>query len=124
MNFTLSPGYSGRSFFAYWNIWIDYNADGDFDDAGEKVYSSSKRKNSLTASFVTSSVIGTARMRISVSDRSDASPCDVNLNGEVEDYTIQIVTEGPKAPVADFTANQTNIGKIGWYSDGNRWRNE
>ncbi|MBK6859729.1 MAG: hypothetical protein IPG95_05530 [Saprospiraceae bacterium] len=34
-NLCLTPGYSGTAYTAYWKVWIDFNGDGDFEDAGE-----------------------------------------------------------------------------------------
>lgn len=34
---TCTPGYSGTTYTEFFRVWIDYNADGDFDDIGELV---------------------------------------------------------------------------------------
>ena len=109
VNLTLSAGYSARSSFVYWNIWIDYDKDGNFDSDGELVFSSNKSKNSLSDSFTVSGSIGSTRMRVSVSDRIGATPCLDNRNGEVEDYTVEITTVGPKPPIADFKADENYV---------------
>ncbi|MBN1893087.1 T9SS type A sorting domain-containing protein [bacterium] len=75
------------------NAWIDFNDDGDWDDAGEKIYSDkslSGGSNSLSFSVPGSASIGYtfARFRFSlnggVSYRGDAA------DGEVEDYEVEI----------------------------------
>ncbi|HAP64133.1 MAG TPA: hypothetical protein DCR93_33170, partial [Cytophagales bacterium] len=54
---TLTPGYSGSAYSEYWSIYIDYNADGDFEDAGELVSSSLSGNAAVSGSFT---VAGTA----------------------------------------------------------------
>jgi PKD repeat protein len=87
---TLTPGFSGKSRVEYWKIWIDYNKNGSFDDAGENVYSGSG-KTAKNGSFTvpTSAVTGTTRMRVSMSRTAPAS-CGTLAYGEVEDYTANI----------------------------------
>ncbi|MHC1777162.1 MAG: GEVED domain-containing protein [Lentimicrobium sp.] len=86
---TLTPGYSGGSQFEYWKIWIDFNADGDFLDAGENVFSANKKKSVVTGTIsIPGSASGQTRMRISMKNGSAPSPCEVFAKGEVEDYTV------------------------------------
>ncbi|MBK8557790.1 MAG: S8 family serine peptidase [Lewinellaceae bacterium] len=49
---TLSPGYTSTAYDEFWTIWIDFNKDGDFNDAGELVYDS----GAPTAGDVTSNM--------------------------------------------------------------------
>ncbi|MEZ4984309.1 MAG: GEVED domain-containing protein [Saprospiraceae bacterium] len=39
MTLTLQPYYANNLFSEYWKVWIDYNRDGDFEDAGEEAVS-------------------------------------------------------------------------------------
>ena len=100
--------------------WIDWNKDGDFDDANEQVC------NKIASSFspVTFDVVtptsftladkGTTRMRIRLNDTienvnynniSNETACGESSYGEVEDYTINIDI----IIKAEFSANITNI---------------
>ncbi len=74
--------------------WIDYNNDGDFDDANELVFEELNDYNptamiSIPASNVTTDTY--LRMRVS-SDEVGASldPCDNNFRGQTEDYGVLI----------------------------------
>lgn len=110
VNFSLNPGFLNRWQYQYWRIWIDYNQDGDFNDAGELVYTSSKSKGEVSGSFsVLPNTDLTTRMRIAM--KRDAVPalCETFAYGEVEDYTIQITKPVPQPAVADFTANTTTV---------------
>lgn len=79
-------------------IWIDWNVDGDFTDAGENVYSSSGSSFTsphTTANFTApaGATIGTTRMRIRLHDNAagpNATSCGDASYGEVEDYTVNI----------------------------------
>lgn len=85
---TLTPGFASGSYTEYWKIWIDYNKDGDFDDSGEEVFSSSG-SSTVTGSFtVSSSATGSTRMRVIMRYGSAPSSCGTFTYGEVEDYTV------------------------------------
>ncbi|MFM1771666.1 MAG: putative adhesin [Bacteroidota bacterium] len=75
-------------------IFIDWNNDLDFNDAGENVYSSNAYVVSTVSGSFTVPVgqaIGNYRMRI-VADWNSTTPvaCPVNINGETEDYTFTV----------------------------------
>ena len=90
---TLTPGYTSSSRREYWNVWIDYNKNGVFTDAGEKV-TTGNATGVLTRTFVipTTALNGATRMRIQMQYNSYVSTsCTTYTNGEVEDYTVNIV---------------------------------
>ena len=85
-------------------IWIDWNVDGDFTDAGEMVASESTGNSmTWTGTFPVpaSAFQATTLMRVGVSYDNDLNlPCGANSNpnanrvGEFEDYSIQVVNDG------------------------------
>lgn len=94
-------------------VWIDWNADGDFDDAGEEVVSQlvdvSGAGSSNTAVYngnitvPAGATVGTTRMRVYedmlVSDGHVApTPCGyssgIGQHGESEDYTVVVSASG------------------------------
>jgi Zn-dependent metalloprotease len=88
----LTPGFVSTSRREYWTIYIDYNKNGVFTDAGEKVVTVSGTA-AVTKSFTvpTAALNGATRMRIQMQYGSYVtSPCSVFTNGEVEDYTVTI----------------------------------
>lgn len=98
---SLSPQFSGQTYNEYWKIWIDFNIDGDFDDADELVFDS----GSLSSSTVNGSIsipsyaYGETRMRVSMKwDAEQTSPCEVFNYGEVEDYTVSFSTSNDTQP--------------------------
>jgi len=105
---TLTPGFSGSTYVEYWRIWIDYNKDGDFADAGEQVFAPASSSSTVTGNFtVQSGASGTTRMRVSMKWNAIPSYCEVFSYGEVEDYLVSFGT--PQPPAADFTASATTI---------------
>jgi len=109
----LTPGFSGSTYTEYWKVWIDYNKNGDFTDAGEEVYSGIG-SSAVSGSFaVNAAATGTTRMRVSMKWNAAPSPCETFSYGEVEDYTVSFTAQVPVAPIADFSANNTTIGEGG-----------
>jgi PKD repeat protein len=91
VNVILTPGFSGTAYPEYWKIWIDYNDDHDFEDAGEEVFSGSG-STAVTGSFtVASGITVNTRMRVSMKYNAYPTPCETFTYGEVEDYTANII---------------------------------
>ena len=101
---TLTPGFIGASRREYWNVYIDYNHNGLFTDAGELVGQVNGTAASSKAFTVpTTALNGPTTMRVQMQYNAYvATPCTVFANGEVEDYSISIVGN------AAFAFNETN----------------
>ncbi|MFC2114751.1 immunoglobulin-like domain-containing protein, partial [Bacteroidota bacterium] len=118
-------------------VWVDYNNDGDFEDAGELV--SIISSSALTAWTGTFNVpiaaeLGATTMRVSCNYASySMEPCGPNQFGEIEDYRVFIspdnvapvitilgdnpmdVEEGMSYVDAGATANDNIMGPITTY---------
>lgn len=89
----------------YWRVYIDYNEDKDFDDAGELVYDSGKSVSGSINADITIPVntkggmkrIRTVMKRLTASDNTPPTACGSFTYGEVEDYQV-IVLGAPVAP--------------------------
>lgn len=76
-------------------IWIDYNNDQDFADAGEQVgyvLVAAGWSNVFNFTVPSNAVVGTTRMRVRISYSVDGAitPCGNASYGETEDYRINI----------------------------------
>jgi uncharacterized repeat protein (TIGR02543 family) len=89
VNVSLTPGFSGSTYTEYWKIWIDYNGDHDFEDAGEEVFSGTG-SSTVTGSFTAASITTNTRMRVTMKYNGTPTPCETFTYGEVEDYTVNI----------------------------------
>lgn len=110
---TIAGGASG------FTIWIDWNDDFDFDDAGETVYTTSSYVSTATGTFSVpgTATVGNHRMRIR-SDYWDTNPssCGSITSGETEDYTFTVLTSTcPGIPTAIVIAPITSTtATVNW----------
>ena len=104
---TLTPYFTGNAQREFWRIWIDYNGNGDFDDAGEQAFVANNKKSAVTGTIIIpSDVSGQTRMRVTMKQGSSPSSCEIFSYGEVEDYTADF-GGGPAGSVKrnDLTLN-------------------
>lgn len=87
---------SGSNFgpLNYWQVYIDYNQDFDFNDAGEKVLEIAAIGTTSTFTVPTTAKNGSTRMRIVMKYGAGyyGSPCQIGDpdQSEAEDYTVNI----------------------------------
>ena len=87
------------NFTVYTNVWIDWNNDGDFDDAGEEydmgyatnVVDGPTSNSPLAITVPISANIGSTTMRVATKWQDYPSSCDTGFDGEVEDYSVNII---------------------------------
>jgi hypothetical protein len=95
-------------------VWIDWNQNCDFNDAGEEYdlgatedTNGATSFSSLSISIPNDAAFGETVMRVSTKDTNPfeaatyPTSCGNNFRGEVEDYTIEVVS--PTASVEDFS---------------------
>ena len=89
----LVPGYQSTPYNEHWKVWIDYNQDGDFADAGEEVAALGPVLGRTSFSFVPQEGLsGTTRLRIAMRYGASPSLCTNLSYGEAEDYTIEWIS--------------------------------
>ncbi len=86
---TITPGFGAFKFQAHYGMWIDYNGDGDFDDAGEFV-ARARSANAISGKIRIpyNTVRSATRMRIAMSLTGYPVSCGSFVYGETEDYCI------------------------------------
>ncbi len=106
VNFAITSD-TGLSDYGY-AIFIDWNNDLDFTDAGETVYNSGEYLFGTSGNFVVPAgqALGNYRMRV-VSNFLATSPssCNTAISGETEDYTFRVVPQ--PIVIASFTPIDT-----------------
>jgi hypothetical protein len=97
------------------HIWIDKNHDNDFTDPGEEIFTWDGENTSSDLLFSNKSIgeileVGSTRMRIAMrsanTEISSISPCDTFTDGEIEDYSIEIITDEYCTP--SLSASETS----------------
>jgi len=132
---TITPKWTGTSYNEGYAVWIDYNQNGDFGDAGELVWSKAASKTTpVSGSFTvpTSAASGATRMRVSMKYNGIPTQCEAFSYGEVEDYTVNIGagtpdTTAPTVPTSlaasgtttsattlSWNASSDNVGVTGY----------
>jgi len=111
---TVTPTWTGTIYNEGYAVWIDYNGDEDFGDAGELVWSKAASKdtpNSGTFTVPSGTVGGETRMRVSMKYNGIPTSCETFSYGEVEDYTINLGAGAPdtQAPTAPSSLAASNV---------------
>jgi hypothetical protein len=105
---TVTPTWTGTVYNEAYSVWIDYNRDGDFTDAGEQVWTQGNTQASpVSGSFTipSSAVENSTRMRVSMKYNALPTACETFTYGEVEDYTVIIEGSGPDTTAPVITLN-------------------
>lgn len=112
---TVTPGFVGQPFKELFRIFVDFNADGDFDDAGELAFDPGFAHNgpmSGTLAVPNFDHTGLVRMRVMMKFSSGASslpkPCETFGFGQVEDYCVQLLPTGVSS-VPNFSEKQESL---------------
>lgn len=115
----ITPKWIGAARAEYYNVWIDFNQNGTFETS-ELVFTKSNTKLksvSGTLYIPTNTLTGNTRMRVSMKNNSLPTTCETFSAGEVEDYTINIVTNTTRSidevtTIKDETTAANVIAKI------------
>ncbi|RTY93887.1 GEVED domain-containing protein [Flavobacterium sp. GT3R68] len=132
---TVTPTWTSTAYPEAYAVWIDYNNDKDFTDAGELVWSNAASTTTpVSGSFTVPATAATGATRMRVSLRYNVIPgsCEAFDFGQVEDYTVNLITgaadtTAPSAPTSlaasgttqtstslSWTASTDNVGVTGY----------
>ncbi|MCU7615688.1 GEVED domain-containing protein [Chryseobacterium sp. PBS4-4] len=110
--FSMTKSGSVNPSAAYVNVWIDYNANGIFENSELTVSATSNTNNTITSSFTvpTAAAVGgvincAVTMRVIFSNTFVSNGCGNFGYGEVEDYGVYIL------PTANLSTNETEKTK-------------
>jgi trimeric autotransporter adhesin len=115
---TLTPGTTMPDTTVYWRVWVDFNGDGDFTDAGEQVVSMTGNSLSpVLANIMIPEAAATVatRMRVSLSLTEYPESCSTDWNPfrDVEDYTVNIQPQQlPCSTPANLSVTSTGYSHI------------
>lgn len=113
---TLKPGFNyGGPYDEFWSVYIDYNQNGSFADAGELVKTGDSTGQIVkTFTVKAKATLGYTRMRIVMHYSSLlGTSCGAYQDGEAEDYTVNIVDASPVAAnTSEATAASINISSM------------
>ncbi len=75
------------------DIWVDWNNNGDFVDAGETVFTGQVNSNTIngTIAIPLTAILGNHRMRVGIVKSNETiSSCFTGVKGAFEDYTLNV----------------------------------
>ena len=115
----ITPKWFGAARAEYYNVWIDFNQNGTFETS-ELVFSKSNTKLKSVSGplyIPTNALTGNTVMRVSMKNNSLPTACETFSAGEVEDYTINIVTNTTRSAdevttTKEETTETNEIAKI------------
>ncbi|WP_133610978.1 reprolysin-like metallopeptidase [Flavobacterium cheniae] len=112
----ITPKWFGAARAEYYNVWIDFNQNGTFETS-ELVFSKSNTKLKSVSGplyIPTNALTGNTVMRVSMKNNSLPTACETFSAGEVEDYTINIVTNTTRSADEVTTTKEetTEINEI------------
>ncbi|MEN9613573.1 MAG: hypothetical protein RLZZ628_4387 [Bacteroidota bacterium] len=109
------PGWQNNlTYFEYPRVWLDYNQDGDFDDAGELIWDAGKIIAKANSNFTVpnDAIGGLTRLRVSMKyvGQVGTAPtsCERISGGEIEDYCVYIKNPSPTLSL-DFAKDDIMI---------------
>ncbi|MBL7700841.1 MAG: fibronectin type III domain-containing protein [Ferruginibacter sp.] len=94
----ISAGFAGAAASNNYCVYIDFNRNGSFNDAGERVFGSGLISNGNTFNFSfnipATATPGVTGMRVVMRKNTDGpvGPCLQGFVGEAEDYTVNLTT--------------------------------
>jgi len=102
--FSMTRAWTSTIYSEYSRVWADWNADGDFDDAGELIYDQGATTTAATVSgsftVPATASVGNTTFRASMKYNAAPTTCETFSYGEVEDYCV--VIEAGQVQVCDL----------------------
>lgn len=112
----VSAGFSDTAYTEFWAVWIDFNQNGTFETNENVVSGSSASAANLTANVVVpvGANLGLTRMRVSMKYNAAQTACETFSDGEVEDYTVRVISNNAANFNTTFAINNAEeLGNTG-----------
>lgn len=94
---TIEPGFQGLPYKEFFRVYIDFNMDGDFEDADELAFSPAWASENPVSGQISPPAFaseGITRMRVMMKYKGSGSippaPCEIFEYGQVEDYCVEL----------------------------------
>ncbi|HEX8270932.1 MAG TPA: zinc-dependent metalloprotease family protein [Flavobacterium sp.] len=90
---SITPTWASTKYNEGYAVFIDYNGDGDFVDAGETAWTKAASQTTPATGTITipsTAISGSTRMRVSMKYNAVPTSCEAFSYGQVEDYTLNI----------------------------------
>ncbi len=93
---SITPTWTASKYNEGYSVYIDYNGNGVFTDSGEKVWTKTGSTTTPVKGSITipaTATLGATRMRVMMKySTAPTSPCGTYTYGQVEDYTVNIMS--------------------------------
>jgi chitodextrinase len=116
----ITPTWTATNYSEGYAVFIDYNADGDFADTGETVWTKAASTTTpVTGTFTVPATAtpGPTRMRVSLKYNAIPTSCETFSYGQVEDYTVVILaadTTAPSVPTISASGTSQRTTNLSW----------
>jgi endonuclease I/chitodextrinase len=119
----ITPSWTSTVYNEGYAVWIDYNQNGSFTDAGEQVFTKAASTTNPVSGSITipsTALLGNTRMRIAMKYNGVPTACETFSYGQVEDYTVTIGntttdTTAPTSPSALIATGTTQTStNLSW----------
>ncbi|MFB1004501.1 MAG: GEVED domain-containing protein, partial [Bacteroidia bacterium] len=120
---TVTQGTCGGNYDRKSNVWIDYNRDGDFTDAGEMLDDGNGSGVNVINFTVPCTVnAGVTRMRVIVVESRNTltNPCGTYGYGETEDYSVQLLAPSTGLSSNFFVPDTVFVGTLTAFINSNQ----
>jgi hypothetical protein len=108
--------YNASNSVSYLSGWVDFNRDGDWNDAGEKILSdvivNSSGQNDYTFTAPAGALLGTTFARFRLSATAGLGVTGPANNGEVEDYAVTVYDREKYAIDDSYTVNRNSVANL------------
>jgi len=107
---TITPTWTSTVYSEGYAVFIDYNQNGLFTDAGETVWTKAASTTTpVTGTFTipTTALLGATRMRVAMKYNAIPAACGSYTYGQVEDYTVNITLTAAGLTAEHVTTSAT-----------------